>query len=99
MHIMTAHGPDLYENARTATRYMIEWLGANRGLEPADAYLLCSTAANLRISEIVNGNRRRPRARWRRSEHRSTRTAWPTTYRHGCARSGARYQLVVMTLP
>ena len=33
---------------------MIEWLGANRGLEPADAYLLCSTAANLRISEIVD---------------------------------------------
>jgi acetamidase/formamidase len=33
---------------------MIEWLGVNRGLEPADAYLLCSTAANLRISEVVD---------------------------------------------
>ena len=54
VHITTAHGPDLFENARAATRYMIEWLGTNRGLEPADAYLLCSTAANLRISEIVN---------------------------------------------
>jgi len=53
-HITTAHGPDLYENARSATRYMIDWLGANRGLDPADAYLLCSTAAHLRISEIVD---------------------------------------------
>ena len=53
VHITTAHGPDLYENARAATRYIIEWLGTNCGLEPADAYLLCS-AANLRISEIVD---------------------------------------------
>ena len=54
IHITTAHGPDLFANAQNATRYMIEWLGENRGLEPADAYLLCSTAANLRISEIVD---------------------------------------------
>lgn len=33
---------------------MIEWLQANRGLGASDAYLLCSTAANLRISEIVD---------------------------------------------
>ncbi len=55
VHITTAHGPDLFENARTATRYMIDWLGAERGLDPADAYLLCSTAANLKISQIVDG--------------------------------------------
>ncbi len=33
---------------------MIEWLGANRGLEPADAYLLISAANSLRIPEIVD---------------------------------------------
>ena len=54
VQITTAHAPDLYENAWAATRYKIEWLGTNRGLEPADAYLSCSTAANLRISEIVD---------------------------------------------
>jgi acetamidase/formamidase len=54
VHITTAHGPDLYANAQNATRYMIEWLGNHRGLDAADAYMLCSTAGNLRISEIVD---------------------------------------------
>jgi acetamidase/formamidase len=54
VHITTAHGPDLYANAQNATRYMIEWLGNYRGLDAADAYMLCSTAGHLRISEIVD---------------------------------------------
>jgi acetamidase/formamidase len=33
---------------------MIEWLGREHGLEPMQAYLLCSTAIDLRISEIVD---------------------------------------------
>ena len=33
---------------------MIEWLGREHGLEPVQAYLLCSVAVDLRISEIVD---------------------------------------------
>jgi acetamidase/formamidase len=50
----TAHGPDLYENSRTAVRYMIEWLTANHPLSWAQAYVLCSVAADLKISEVVD---------------------------------------------
>jgi acetamidase/formamidase len=47
-------GPDLVEAARDAVRRMIDWLGREHGLEPVDAYLLCSVAIDLRISEIVD---------------------------------------------
>jgi acetamidase/formamidase len=47
-------GPDLMTAARDATRRMIEWLGREHGLEPVQAYLLCSVAVDLRISEIVD---------------------------------------------
>ena len=47
-------GPDLMEAARDALRRMIEWLGREHGLEPVQAYLLCSVAVDLRISEIVD---------------------------------------------
>jgi acetamidase/formamidase len=47
-------GPDLMEAARDALRRMIEWLGREHGLEPMRAYLLCSVAVDLRISEIVD---------------------------------------------
>ncbi len=53
-HITTAHGPDLLDDARAATRHMIEWLIANRGVSPSDAYLLCSAAGSLRISQVVD---------------------------------------------
>jgi acetamidase/formamidase len=53
-HITTAHGPDLMENAKNAVRYMIRWLGDNHGLTESQAYLLCSTAGDLKISEIVD---------------------------------------------
>jgi acetamidase/formamidase len=33
---------------------MIDWLGREHGLSPADAYMLCSTGVDLRISEIVD---------------------------------------------
>lgn len=46
--------PDLMEGARIATRAMIEWLGTEHGLEPTDAYLLCSLAGDLRIFELVD---------------------------------------------
>ena len=47
-------GPDLLEAARDALRRMIEWLGRKHGLDPVEAYLLCSVAIDLRISEIVD---------------------------------------------
>ena len=40
--------------ARDAVRRMIDWLGREHGLEPLRAYLLCSVAVDLRISEIVD---------------------------------------------
>ncbi|HEX6303880.1 MAG TPA: acetamidase/formamidase family protein [Anaerolineales bacterium] len=53
-HATTAHGPDLMENAKRATRYMIDWLVANKGLTHSQAYILCSEAADLKISQIVD---------------------------------------------
>jgi len=47
-------GPDLVEAAREAVRRMIDWLGREHGLAAVDAYLLCSVAVDLRISEIVD---------------------------------------------
>lgn len=50
----TAHGPDLFVNSQNALRYMIDWIVANHGLTPSEAYCLCSAAADLKISEIVD---------------------------------------------
>ena len=47
-------GPDLMGAAQDAVRRMIEWLGREHGLEPMQAYLLCSVVVDLRISEIVD---------------------------------------------
>jgi len=47
-------GPDLMTAARDATRRMIDWLGREHGLAAVQAYLLCSVAVDLRISEIVD---------------------------------------------
>ncbi len=51
---MTAHGPDLFESARHVTRYMIDWVVREFGLSESDAYIICSIAGDLRISEIVD---------------------------------------------
>ena len=47
-------GPDLVGAARDAVRRMIEWLGREHHLAPIEAYLLCSVAIDLRISEVVD---------------------------------------------
>jgi acetamidase/formamidase len=47
-------GPDLLQAARDATLRMIEWLGREHGVAAQDAYMLCSVAVDLRISEIVD---------------------------------------------
>lgn len=50
----TGVGPDLMENARNAVRRMIDWLTREHRLTPEDAYILCSVAGDLKISEIVD---------------------------------------------
>ncbi len=47
-------GPDLMTASRDAISRMIEWLGREHDLDPIQAYLLCSVAVDLRISEIVD---------------------------------------------
>jgi acetamidase/formamidase len=50
----TGIGEDLLEAAREATRSMVAHLVATYHLAPAEAYVLCSVAADLKISEVVN---------------------------------------------
>jgi acetamidase/formamidase len=53
-HATTGIGPDLFEAARDAVRGMIAYLGRVRDLEPLEAYVLCSVAGDLKISEVVD---------------------------------------------
>jgi acetamidase/formamidase len=46
---------DLYLAAQEAVRAMIDHLVTGYALTPEDAYLLCSIAVGLKISEIVDG--------------------------------------------
>ena len=46
--------PDLMEAAREAVRQMVELLVAERGLGREDAYILCSLAGDLKITEVVD---------------------------------------------
>jgi acetamidase/formamidase len=50
----TAHGPDLFAAALQAVRYMIDHLVETRGLSREQAYVVCSVAVDLKISEIVD---------------------------------------------
>src|SRR5262249_8929977 len=50
----TGIGPDLMEAAREAVHGMIAYLGRARVLSPLEAYVLCSVAGDLKISEIVD---------------------------------------------
>ncbi|WP_242894733.1 acetamidase/formamidase family protein [Actinomadura litoris] len=52
--VTTGVGPDLMEAARDATRHLVAEVSARTGLAPADAYLLASVAADLKISEVVD---------------------------------------------
>lgn len=53
-HATTGIGPDLFEATRDAARGMIAYLGETRGLSELEAYALCSVAADLKISEVVD---------------------------------------------
>jgi acetamidase/formamidase len=45
---------DLMQGAKKAVRGMIELVGTRHGLDPEDAYVLCSLAGDLKIFEIVD---------------------------------------------
>jgi acetamidase/formamidase len=46
--------PDLMEASRSAVRAMVDHLGRERGLARDDAYVLCSLAGDLKITEVVD---------------------------------------------
>ncbi len=50
----TAHGPDLFAASQQAVRYMIEHIVEAHGLSREQAYVVCSVAVDLKISEIVD---------------------------------------------
>ena len=52
--ITTGIGPDLHEAARAAVRGMIDLVARERTLSPVDAYMLCSVAGDLKVSQIVD---------------------------------------------
>jgi acetamidase/formamidase len=57
-HVVTmAFHEDLDRCAEMALRDMIDWIVDLAGLGREDAYMLCSLAGNLRITQTVNGNK------------------------------------------
>ena len=57
-HVMTmAFDPDLDDCVVIALRQMIELLVARAGLDRYQAYSLCSLAADLRVTQVVNGSK------------------------------------------
>jgi acetamidase/formamidase len=51
---VTALGPDLMQNAQNSVRDTITWLTREKHLSREDAYILCSLAGDLKISQIVD---------------------------------------------
>jgi acetamidase/formamidase len=54
MYGTTGIADDLMEATKLATRHMIDHLHEERGLSRGEAYLLCSAAVDLKISEVVD---------------------------------------------
>lgn len=52
--VTTGIGPDLMQGARDAVKAMIDLLSRRHGMQPVEAYILCSVCADLRISSIVD---------------------------------------------
>ena len=49
--------PDLDEAARIATREMVSFLVAEVGISREEAYVLCSVALDLRVTQLVDGTK------------------------------------------
>lgn len=57
-HVITVGlDPDLDEAARLATREMVEYLVREKKLTRDEAYVLCSAAVDLRVSQVVDGTK------------------------------------------
>ncbi|MET0743199.1 MAG: acetamidase/formamidase family protein, partial [Microvirga sp.] len=57
-HVMTmAFDPDLDDCVVIALRTMLDLVTTRTGLSKAEAYTLCSLAADLRITQVVNGSK------------------------------------------
>ena len=48
---------DLDDAAKQALRAMIAWLVELKGWAPAEAYVFCSLACDLRVTQLVDGNK------------------------------------------
>ncbi len=55
--ITLAFDPDLDDAAKQALRSMIALIHERSGLSADDAYMLCSLAADMRITQLVDGNK------------------------------------------
>lgn len=55
--ITLAFDPDLDDAAKQALRAMIALIVARSGMAADDAYMLCSLAADVRITQLVDGNK------------------------------------------
>lgn len=53
-YAVTGFGKTIDEAAKKATRYMIDYLVAEHGMNRNDAYALCSLAGDLKIAEVVD---------------------------------------------
>jgi acetamidase/formamidase len=49
--------PDLDDAAKQALREMIRWLVDLKGWSPEEAYVFCSLACDLRVTQLVDGNK------------------------------------------
>lgn len=56
-YIAMGMNPDLDDAAEQALREMIAWLGELKGWSAIDAYVTCSLACDLHVTQIVDGNK------------------------------------------
>jgi acetamidase/formamidase len=56
-HITHGFDPDLDEAARLALRDMVGWLQQLVGITAEEAYMLCSFACDLHVTQVVDGNK------------------------------------------
>ena len=47
----------ILDAAKTALREMIVLIGERLGLSPEDAYMFCSLAVDMRVTQLVDGNK------------------------------------------
>jgi acetamidase/formamidase len=56
-YITLGFDPDLDDAAKQALRDMIAWLVQLQGWKPAEAYVFCSLACDLHVTQLVDGNK------------------------------------------